>query len=398
MLELPGLVLKKNEERRLRAGHVWIFSNEVDTQKTPLSEFEPGEPVAIVSHSGKHLGNAYVNPHSLICARLVSRRTDYILDKSLLVHRLKIALALRQRLFTGPWYRLVFGESDGLPGLVVDRYDSVLVVQITTAGMERLKQDIVTALLQVLKPEAIMLRNDTSSRLLEGLQQYTEVAFGELPEEVILTENDSRFAVPLLTGQKTGWFFDQRMNRARLARYVNGARVLDVFSYSGSWGIQAALHGADSVICVDDSEKAVELVRHNAALNTLSDRVSAIKADGFEILKQLRAEEQHFDVIVLDPPAFIKRKKDLKKGREAYTRLNQLAMRLLSKDGILITSSCSYHLQRSDMQRLLLKGAVHIDREMMILEQGQQGPDHPIHPAIPETGYLKSFFLRLLPR
>ena len=392
-----SLRLNKNEERRLRAGHVWVFSNEVDTRVTPLNQFEPGQPVRIEEASGRVLGTGYVNPHALICARLVSRDPEYFLDQSLLVHRLNIALSLRERLFDTPYYRLAFGDADNLPGLVVDRYGEVVVVQITTAGMERLKSEIVAALTKVINPRAILFRNDTASRELEGLTNYVETALGEVPEHLTLDENGTKFEIPLLTGQKTGWFYDQRLNRARFRHYVRGLRVLDVFSYLGAWGVQAACAGAESVLCVDSSAKALDGVRRNAELNDVAGKVSVEQEDAFEMLRRLRAARERFDVVVVDPPAFIKRKKDIKEGTLAYQRLNQMAMQVLAKDGILVSCSCSYHMMRETLRDVLLKSSRQVDRFMEIVEEGHQGPDHPVHPAIPETAYLKVFVTRLLP-
>ncbi|MCL5801376.1 MAG: class I SAM-dependent rRNA methyltransferase [Gammaproteobacteria bacterium] len=392
---LAPLRLKKKEERRLHTGHLWVFSNEVDVAHTPLTGFEPGQLVSIEASNGAVLGTGYANPYSLICARLVSRDPHYVLDQSLLVHRLNIALSLRERLFDKPYYRLVFGEGDALPGLVVDRYGDVLVVQLTTAGMERVKIEVVAALQKVIKPRAIVLRNDTSSRALEGLPKYVETVLGETPEWVRLEENGVVFEVPVLTGQKTGWFYDHRMNRARMRHYVKDRRVLDVFSYLGGWGVQAAAAGASEVLCVDSSQTALDQLSHNAMLNNVAERVTGMQADAFDALKSLRAERQKFDVVILDPPAFIKRKKDLKQGLQAYHQLNQMAMQVLPKDGILISASCSHHLEPNALQDVLLQTSRHVDRSLQILEQGQQGPDHPIHPAIPETRYLKAFFTRI---
>jgi 23S rRNA (cytosine1962-C5)-methyltransferase len=396
-MNLPALRLNKNEDRRLRAGHVWIFSNEVDTKTTPITQFEPGQPVLIEDASGHVLGTGYVNPHPLICARLVSRDPKYILDQSLITHRLNIALSLRERLFDAPYYRLAFGDSDALPGLVVDRYGDVLVAQITTAGMERLKNEIVAALEKVVKPRAILWRNDASIRELENLPSYVESALGEVPETVMLEEHGTRFEVPLAGGQKTGWFYDQRMNHARMRTYVKGLRVLDVFSYLGGFGVQAAHAGAEAVVCIDSSQKAADFIRRNAELNNVESKMSVVVDDAFDALQRLRSERQRFDVVVLDPPAFIKRKKDIKEGTEAYRRLNQMGMQVLAKDGILISCSCSYHLQRDELRDALLKASRHIDRSMQIVEEGHQAPDHPVHPAIPETAYLKAFFARVLP-
>ncbi len=391
------LQLAKNQDRRLRAGHCWIYSNEVDTKATPLKDLDPGQAVDIVNHQGKWLGSGYVNPNSLICARLVSRDREHPLSASLLVHRFKIALALRERIYPGPYYRLVFGESDGLPGLVVDRYGDQVVIQITTAGMERMKQEVVAAVEKVLNPSGILLRNDSSVRGLEGLDQYIELASGVVPDQLVVEENGLRFQIHSQEGQKTGWFFDQAENRSRMARYMRGGRVLDVCSYVGAWGVQAAAMGAEQVVCVDSSSSALEQVAANATLNGFSSKVTTQHANAFDCLRDMRADRDRFDLIVLDPPAFIKRRKDKKEGAMAYKRLNQAAMQLLTKDGVLITSSCSHHMSAQELLQLVQQGGRHCDRSLQLLEQGQQGPDHPIHPAIPETAYLKTYYLRVLP-
>ncbi len=396
-MTLATLRLNKNEDRRLRAGHVWVFSNEIDARATPLSQFEPGQPVLIEDAAGHPLGSGYVNPHALICARLVSRDPAHVLDRSLITHRLNVALALRERLFSEPYYRLAFGDSDGLPGLVVDRYGDVCVVQLTTAGMERVKTEVITALEKVIRPRAILLRNDSSIRALEGLARYTETALGEVPQTVLVSENDVRYEVPLAGGQKTGWFYDQRMNRARLRAYAKGARVLDVFSYLGGFGLQAAAAGAQSVLCADTSAAAAAGIRDNAERNGFGERVHVEQDDAFELLRRLRAEHKRFDIVVLDPPAFIKRKKDIKEGTDAYRRINQMAMQVLSKDGVLVSCSCSYHLPRDALRDVLLRTSRHLDRFLALLEEGHQAPDHPVHPAIPETAYLKVFIARVLP-
>ncbi len=397
MDRLAPLVLKKGEERRIRSGHPWVYSNEVDTARTPLTELKPGDPVEILSSTGKFLGNGYLNPATLITARIVSRDPRYRLDRSLLIHRFKVALSLRERLFNRPFYRLVHGEADGMPGVVVDRYGEIVVVQITTAGMERVQSELLEALQKVVRPEAILLRNDTPARRLEGLDLRVETAYGTVPEQVRLEENGVPFLVSLLQGQKTGWYYDHRLNRRRMQYYAAGARVLDLCSYVGGWGVQAAVAGAAEVHAVDSSEQALGLMVENGRLNGVEDRLVTHQGDLFERLKQFRQDRQQFDLIVLDPPAFIKRKRDHKRGLEAYRRANELAMRLLSRDGILFSASCSHHLQREQLLRLLQGAGRHIDRTLMLLEEGHQGPDHPVHPAIPETAYIKCMTLRLLP-
>lgn len=394
-MSLPVLTLKSQADRRLKLGHLWIYSNEVDVERTPLKNFAAGEQALVTSHNGKPLGIALMNPNALICGRLISRSEKYPLNKSLLVHRIKQSLALRELTFDQPYYRLIFGDADLLPGLVVDRFGAFLVVQIASAGMEQVKDEIVEALVQVLKPQGILLSNDHSARSLEDLPEYVEVAYGEVPERVELVENNTRFLAPVHGGQKTGWFYDHRMNRAQLQAYVKDKRVLDVFSYIGGWGVQAAQAGAREVVCVDASEAALDGVERNAELNGVTDRVSAIHGKAIDVLKHLIAEGEQFDVVVLDPPAFIKRRKDQKSGEAAYRHLNELGMRLLGRDGLLVSASCSMHLQRNTLLDIVRGAGRHLDRHVQIIGQGGQGPDHPVHPAIPETDYLKAVFARV---
>lgn len=394
--QLAVLRLKSQCDRRLRMGHLWIYSNEVDTQKTALKQFHAGQQVVVENSQGKTLGLAYVNPQNLICARMFSRDVRYRLNKSLLVHRINVALSLRERMSDQPFYRLVYGDSDFLPGLVVDRFGDVLVVQIATAGMEQVKEDVVEALCQVLNPKGVVIKNDSRIRAAESLPEYTELACGEVPEYVPIIENGVRFEVPVFKGQKTGWFYDHRACRARLVDYAKGKRVLDVFSYIGAWGIQAAASGALSVTCIDSSSYALDCVKANAARNKFDQSVSCLEGNAFELMKALVDQGERFDLIIVDPPAFIPRRKDQKKGEQAYRRINELAMRLMSKEGVLVSASCSMHLQRSRLNDILLASARHLGRELQILEHGGQSFDHPIHPAITETNYLKALFARVL--
>jgi len=392
--DLPPLYLKRGEERRLAAGHLWVFSNEIDAARSPLVGFAPGDPVRILTDRERLVGYGYVNPHSLIAARILGRDPVHAPGKSLLVHRMQVALSLRRRLYDRPFYRLVHGESDGLPGLVVDRYGDTLVAQIGTAGMERLKDQIAAALTKVIKPTALVWKNDAGTRVLEGLPSYVETAFGDAPETVILEENGVAFEVPLAGGQKTGWFYDQAANRAAFLKYVPGARVLDVFSYQGAWGLQALKAGAAEVTCVDASEPALQSLARTAALNSLA--VTTERGDAFDVLERLHGEKHRFDVVVVDPPAFVKRKKDLPKGEAAYRRLNLLAMQLLDRDALLVSCSCSYHLAPEQLTAAIQRAGRHLGRFVQIVETGGQAPDHPIHPAIPETKYLKAFFCRVV--
>jgi 23S rRNA (cytosine1962-C5)-methyltransferase len=387
----PEIFLKKNEDKRLRQGHLWVFSNEIDTNRSPLEQFSPGDLVQVLSNEGKALGTATLNPQALICARLLSRKPTACGSK-FFKDRLTAALILREKLFSKPYYRLIFGESDGLPGLVIDRFGSILAVQITTAGIEQRKSTLVKELVELLSPEAIVLKNDTSQRQLEGLSQESEMIYGQLPENLVIEENDAKFRIDVLNGQKTGWFYDHRCSRAQIRPLAKGLRVLDLFCYTGAWGIPAALGGAVEVTCVDASESALALASENARLNQVEDQMQFVRSDVFEFLKQARQDNQLYDMIVLDPPALIKRKKDYKQGYEAYRRLNHLALQILSKNGLLISASCSYHLSRENLQEILRSSGRHIDRHLVFFAGGGQGPDHPIDPAIPETDYLKTFF------
>ena len=390
--QLPALRLKRNEDRRLHAGHLWIFSNEVDTGQTPLPKFKAGELVRVLAHNDRALGLAYVNPQSLIAARMLE--TWKIPDTAWLAARMRTAMALRDRLYPKPYYRLVYGESDGLPGLVVDRYGSSCVAQIGTAGMERLKPQIQEALIQVVKCDALLFKNDSAAREMEGLPSYVEAAKGSFDAPALVVEDDLEFQAPLLEGQKTGWFFDQAANRRALSKYVAaGARVLDVFSYVGAWGIRAAHHGAREVTCVDSSAAALDLAAANALRNRV--KLATRKGDAFDVLEEFAKQGARFDVVIVDPPAFAKRKKDLPKALAAYKRLNQLAIQVLAPEGILVSCSCSSHVSAEELQDAIAKAARGADKHLQILEMGGQAPDHPVHPAIPETRYLKAYFCRI---
>ncbi|MGA8096420.1 MAG: class I SAM-dependent rRNA methyltransferase [Steroidobacteraceae bacterium] len=388
------MCLKRGEERRLSSGHLWVFSNEIDSDATPLAAFAPGDVAQIKSQRGQFLGHAYVNPHALICARILSRDPDHPIDRELIDTRLRAALTLRQRLYRDPYYRLVFGESDGLPGLVLDRYGDVVVGQIATAGMEALKETVAEAVRALLSPTVLYWKNDSAARQLEQLPSVAEVAFGKAPAEVTAVEAGLRFAAPLMQGQKTGWFYDQTHNRARLVRYLwPQARVLDVCSYVGAWGITALKAGAAAASCIDSSETALAFASRNAEANGVA--LETIRADAFDAMKALHERGERFDVVVLDPPAFIKRKKDIPQGQAAYRKLNQLALTLIEGEGLLVSCSCSYHLEPEELVTAIQTAARHSGRFVQILESGGQSPDHPVHPAIPETRYLKAYFCRV---
>ncbi|MEA5087456.1 class I SAM-dependent rRNA methyltransferase [Solidesulfovibrio sp.] len=397
-MDMPILTLRNNEERRLRAGHLWVFSNEVDTKKTPLTAFAPGQAAVVTASRGRPLGVVTVNPGSLICARVMDSDPDTRLDVDFFRSRIRDALALRARFYATPHYRLLFSEGDHVPGVVLDRYGDVVVGQLTTAGAEVLRDVILEAVLAELSPRAVIWRNDAASRDLEGLPRAVETAYGEAPEFLEIDEDGARFAVPALSGQKTGWFYDMRENRTALCRLVRGRTVLDLFAYAGAFSVRAALAGAASAVCLDSSEAARDMAAQNAARNGVAGSVEAVRADAGAFLEECAASGRTFDVVSLDPPALVKRRKDLEAGLRAYERLNRLAMDVLADDGILMTCSCSQHVDAWDLRRVALRAANAAGRRAQVLAQGRQGPDHPAHPAMAETDYLKSFILRLLRR
>jgi 23S rRNA (cytosine1962-C5)-methyltransferase len=388
------LRLKRGEERRLSSGHLWVFSNEIDTDSTPLSAYEPGALAQLRSQRDAFLGYVCVNPHALICARILSRDIERPVNAALLEQRLRTALSLRERVRAAPYYRWVFGESDLLPGLVLDRYGDVIVGQIATAGMEVLREEVAAAVRRVLAPAALYWKNDSAARELEQLPKVAQAGFGSVPAELTVHECGLSFTVPLATAQKTGWFFDQTGNRERLQRYVpSAARVLDVCCYAGAWGLATLKYGAGSALGVDSSQAALDCARANASRNGLA--LQLMREDAFDGLRQLAEQGARFELVILDPPAFIKRKKDIAQGQAAYRKLNQLALAVLADEGLLVSCSCSYHLAPEELLNAIQGAARHGRRFVQILESGGQSPDHPVHPAIPETKYLKAFFCRV---
>ncbi|MBB87618.1 class I SAM-dependent rRNA methyltransferase [Abyssibacter sp.] len=388
MSQPPSLRLKPHTDRRLRIGHLWVFANEVDVARTPLTGFKPGSLARLEDARGKPLGLVYVNPASLICARVLTRNAKATIDQSWFAERFRQALRLRERVYPGGYYRLLFGESDGVPGLVVDRYGDVLVAQSTTAGIDALRDAVEAALQETLSPAGIYWRCDAPVRALEGLEPETREV-GVIPDEIIVPEAGRTFAASLKSGQKTGWYFDQRDNRQLVAQLAPGQRVLDVFSYIGGFGVTAAVAGAQSVTCVDASEAALELAQANAQRNGVAVETRA--GDAKAVLQQLQTEQARFDLAIVDPPALIKRKKDIAAGTHHYQQLNSLAMQVLAPGGLLLAASCSHHLSADAMRGALRKAAAEAGRKLVVLAQRGAGMDHPVHPAIPETEYLKAF-------
>lgn len=385
------LRLLPKADRRVRLGHAWVFSNEVDSARTPLIAFEPGELALVRDAFGKPVGTAYVNPGALICARVLSSDPKAEINAEWWTARIRRAVALRESIYGTPHYRAVYGESDGCPGLVVDRYGDVLVAQMNTAGIVRMREPVIEALQRVTGAKGILLRSAGSVRQIEGIAEFDE-PLGEVPDVAEVREDNASFSAPLRKGQKTGYFFDQRDNRSRLARYVRGKSVLDMYSYIGAWGVRAALYGASEVTCADSSSLALEYARENAARNGV--RIDTEEGDALEILSEYAGAGRKFGLVIVDPPALIKRRKDANAGQALYERLNRLALHVLERDGILISCSCSHHLEPAMLQRAILGAAKDAGRRAQILERHAHAPDHPIHPAMPETEYLKAFFVR----
>ncbi|MCE5361052.1 class I SAM-dependent rRNA methyltransferase [Candidatus Igneacidithiobacillus taiwanensis] len=392
MSSLPVLRLRAHEDRRLRAGHLWIYSNEVDTARTPLTAIEPGAVARLEDSHGKGLGLAHVSPHSLLCARLLTRDVREEIDVHFYRKRIAAAQALRARLLSTPFYRLVHGEGDGLPGLLIDRHGEYLVLQIGSHGMERDLPLIVSALEAEIPQRGILLKASGPARALEQLPERVEVLSGEVPAEIAIEENGCRFWIDPYGGQKTGWFYDHRRNRAMLRSFASGRRVLDLFSYSGAFALPLAQAGAAEVIAIDASASALALLQRNAEDNGLGSQVQARQGDALDQLRLLRDQGESFDLIVLDPPALIKSRKDSKEGTQAYRRLNDMALRLLRPGGLLFTASCSFHMPRDQLLHEIRQASRR--SPCVILAEAGQDLDHPVPPAVPESRYLKAFLLQ----
>jgi 23S rRNA (cytosine1962-C5)-methyltransferase len=379
------ITLKKNSDRRVRRGHLWVFSNEI--ANPPVSELEPGAPHELHDHRGEFLGMVYASPSSLIAARILSRNKVAI-DGQFFRERILSALERRSRLFPDKdTYRLIYGESDFMPGLVVDRYGRFLAVQSLTSGMDRFLEEVLEALKAILEPEGIYLRNDSPFRTLEGLPQEKKPVFGSVPETVTIHSHGLNLLVDIANGQKTGFYLDQEANRSLMKLCVAPeANVLDLFCYTGAWGLHAASAGAAEVTAVDSSRAALKLAEANAELNALQDRFHAMKDNTIDFLKKA---QRTWDVIVVDPPAFIKSRSQIKEGVKGYIDVNRRAIGKLRPGGILITCSCSHHMDRVMFEDMLLTASRQSGRELRILDTRGQGPDHPVLLSMPETRYLK---------
>jgi 23S rRNA (cytosine1962-C5)-methyltransferase len=389
----PLIRLAPGQGRRLRAGAPWAFSNEV-AMKPEYRRMEPGGLVRLEGDDGVPFGAAMFNPHSLIAARVLDRDPEAAIDAAWVRARLEQAAALRGRVCDGPYHRLIHAEADRLPGLVIDRYDDVAVVQANAAGMDRLTPLLLAALLDALKLRAVVARNDSAARRHEGLPEQVGLLHGA-DAATVVEEGGVRFPVDPLGGQKTGWFFDQRPNRDRVAALAAGARVLDVFAHTGAFGLRCAAAGADAVTLVDSSAPALDQAMAAAALNGLAARVQTRRADAFETLAALGESGERFDIVICDPPAFAKSRKDAAAGLRAYGRLARLAARLVAPGGFLFVASCSHHAPLDAWAGQVAEGLHRARREACVVATTGAGPDHPVHPHLPETAYLKAQLLCL---
>ena len=390
----PAIRLVPGRHKRLRAGHPWAYSNEIAMTREAKA-LAPGSIVRLQDSAGGALGTATFNPRPLISARVLSRDPDAVVDREFLATRLARALKLRQRLFDAPYYRLAWSEADGLPGLVLDRHGDAMAAQLNSAGMDRLAEPLTEAIFAAVGSDSIVLRNDTAARSLEGLPSGISVIGAPLDSPVEIAENGVRFLVDPVSGQKTGWFYDHRENRARVAALARGSDVLDAYSYLGGFGLQAAAAGARSVLCLDRSESALALARETATLNGLAGAVEFLRGDVFDTLEGFARDRRGFDIVVCDPPAFVKSRKDLASGLKGYRKLVRLASGCVRPGGFLFAASCSHHVDAGQFAEAV-RGALRTARRgARLLHRGGAGPDHPIHPFLPESAYLKTALLQV---
>jgi 23S rRNA (cytosine1962-C5)-methyltransferase len=393
-VKYPTIHMQAGRERRVQHGHPWVYSNEVQMDAAAKA-VTPGSPVRLLEASGKPLGVATFNPHTLIAARLLSPDPATRIDHAFFADRLKRAAALRQRLFDRPYYRVVHAEADGLPGLIVDQFGDVVTVQANSVFMDRHTDAILAAIDEILAPRALILRNDGTQRALEGLAEETRLVKGVIDGPIRLEENGVTFFANPLDGQKTGWFYDQRDNRAFIASLAKGGRAIDFYSYNGGFGVQCAVAGATSVVAVDRSALALENATRAAAANGVADRFEARRADAFQEMERLDAAGERFEVVIADPPAFVKAKKDLGAGSRAYRKMARLAAKITAPGGFLLCGSCSHNVDPPTFAEQIARGLNDAGRAGRILRSAGAGPDHPVHPNLPESAYLKALVLQL---
>lgn len=377
--------------KQARSQHPWVFSNEVRRV-----DGDPRMGDTVLVYQGRRLlGSGMYNPHSLIRIRLYSKEIQDF-DRPFIAGRLRLAASRRKCWLPGEEdYRLCYGESDGLPGLVVDKYGQVFVIQAYSAAIDQRQQLVTEVLAAEFGAVSVYERNDFRLRLIEGLQRRTGCLRGTPEAGHVISESGARFLVDIACGQKTGFYFDQRLTRRKVRELASGRRVLDVHCYTGAFSVNAALGGAVNVLGIDSSAVAVAMAEKNAALNGVGDRCAFRAADAEQAMTELQVQNQRFDLVLLDPPSLVPVQRDKPAGVRVYRRLNSLAMGLVERNGLLITSSCSHHLSWDDFSALLIRAAIDAGRECTVVERRTQGPDHPILLAMPETEYLRVFVLSL---
>jgi 23S rRNA (cytosine1962-C5)-methyltransferase len=381
----PTIRLKPREGRRVRAGAPWVFSNEVE-MSAAAKALPPGSIVNIAGDDGRAFGTFYFTPKSLIAARQLDRADNVAIDADFLAGRLARALVVREHIYDLPFYRLVHAEGDFLPGLVVDRFGDVLVVQVATAGMEALTEPLLSALDRVFNPATVVLRNDVPARTLEGLESYTRATKGEAGR-VAVEENGLRYFAEPASGQKTGWYYDQRDNRAFAALLAKGKTVLDAYCYTGGFALVASRGGAKECVGLDSSQPALTLAEESAAANRVATRF--VRCDVFEELERLASANEKFDLVIADPPPFVRARKDLEAGAKAYRKLARLAANVVAPEGNLLLASCSHNIAPDRFALECALGIARAGRDARLIRQSGAGPDHPIHPMLPESAYLK---------
>lgn len=393
MENLPIVHVVNGRQKKLLQGHPWVYGNEIERVE---GEIEDGGLVTVVDFRGRYMGTGFYNSKSLITVRLLTHRQEEITDE-LIASRVKAACDYRRFVMNRPGTdscRLIYGEADRLPGVIADRFGGVIVLQVLALGMERFTQTIADALLACEKPDCLLLQNDDAIRRKEGMEGFTRVLYGTLPEENIIHENGVKLAVDVLGGQKTGYFLDQKDNHLFVRQFCKDARVLDCFSYIGAFALNAAAAGAKEVTAVDISEAAVQLIEKNAALNGAD--ITAVCANCFDFLRaQVKAGEK-YDVVVLDPPAFTKAHANMASACRGYKEIALSAMRLLPAGGVLATHSCSYHMPEEVFVNTVLSAAQDLHRQVRVITLRRQDIDHPVLAGYPESHYLKSLWLQML--
>jgi len=383
------LKIKKHHEARIVRGHPWIFSNEIENFAA-LKYLEKGTLIEVQIKKDEPFAIAYFNPNNLISARILSYDVKQEINENFFIEKISAAKILRDRFFDKPFYRLIHSEADFLPGLIIDRLDNILSCQISTAGMEKLSPLLISALEKLFPDAAIIFRNDVESRKLEGLELYIKTIKGEIPDKIEIEENGLKFAIDVKSGQKTGWFFDQRKNRDFIGLVSKNCDVLDAFCYLGGFGLNALKNGAKSVTFIDSSQEATNHVKQNIALNNFTQKTEIITKKVYETLDNADFQKNQFDVVVLDPPAFIKSKKDFFSGLKGYEKLIKLSANLVKPNGLLMLASCSHNATIVDLIAAANDGFRKSNRRAKLIRSFGADLDHPIHPALKESEYLKS--------